>query len=1101
MKIVSLNSTFNDTVKNKLLAYLFLLIGWNSFAQNQTFLGTFRGSYYSIKDFGSSNQIWTGTQGKEGVLFFGNDQEILSYNGLKWSKIPTELDSKREKSEGFVRKSKVSKLLTSSSGITFVGRKDNFGLLQFNHLGKLVYKPMVIDKKHERLGQIWSMEEDQQGNIWVVGKSAVYWIDKQLKVNQLVLPEKLKSFSCKTAGKTTNGLVLIYSPDQNETDKKHYFFVDFKSKKETKLELPKEISLYNIRGTAQYQGLTYFFDYSKNVFTLKQNGSNFSWEKLDETSSLARFFQLHQPSSVKQYNDLLYVGTETEGVFVVDWKGTIRRRFDLEEGMENNNVFDLFLDQTGNLWLNLDNGIHFFETSSPITVIDKSLGITAPIQAIDLKNNEPILATNTDLFFLRNKEGRTTFYNSNALEEMTFDCQTFEIEGKKRTLVVGYNGIYEWNGSQKKLVVEAYAWSLFQNPLNKNQFFVGLESDLAVLTWQNNKWNYKVLPLKIGGDIIHFTSDGKSLFFGIKGKGIGILNLRNLSLKTQVFPHPLDENSHVYVESFQGKILVGSAFGLFEWNPKKNEFKGLPSVNGTVFSGKKEIQIHRLYNDQDQKLWVVYYVEKNAEQFEIETGWLSWNQAWKWNQGALKSIQNGGILFALARANSDEIWLGSDNGLFILNEKAQQNMQKKFVVQIDGFWSNKNQLAHWVNQVSSIEPISYAGNSIDFSFYAATFQTGGKMEFRYRLKGLTDEWSEWSEVSRVNFPKLSEGTYTFEVQGKSGYGFESEISSFAFQILPPWYRSWWMYVIYLILFVLLIVVITQFSVKRVKRQNQRLEEIVTERTHEIAEQNTLLEAQKSEITRKNNDILDSINYAKRIQNTILPSADELRQLELEHVVFYQPKDIVSGDFYWANRVEDSIYFAAVDCTGHGVPGALVSIVGYNGLMRSLTESNLPNPNDLLDRLRELVIDSFHSKGQEDLKDGMDIALCRLDRKQGKLIFAGANNSCIIVRKGEVIELKADKQPIGLFENAFPFTQQEMDIQVGDMIYLFTDGYVDQFGGEKGKKLKSKGFKELLIRVSELEMREQHQAFATFFESWKGNLEQVDDVCIFGVRVS
>lgn len=1076
--------------------YIFLFTTFQLFGQGKKVQGSFRGSYYSIKDFGSSNQIWTGTRGPEGTVFFGNDQEILVFNGVKWTKIQTsvEINPAVEKK---VHKTKVSKLHTASNGKVYVGRENNFGFITFDSFGKMVYKPLYVGDSKNNLGQIWSMYEDEFARIWVIGKNSVFTIDSKNSVSRIKLPSNLSSYTCKTAGKTKVGIILIFSADQSE--KKHlYGFINFKTQQFNWIKANEVDKPSNIRGSALINGKTLLFDYNNHVFEV---GANNSFQKIDISHPLQKFFSAHQPSVVKQYGNQLYVGTETQGVFILDLKGKIIRRFDLDEGMQNNNVFDLFLDQSKNLWLNLDEGIHFFETSSPITTISKPQGISASIQAIDFESGQPILALNTDLFLAENIDGRTHFYNSKSIQETTFDVKTFEIENQKRTLVIGYEGIYEYAQGKKKNVVNEYAWTIFQNPSQKNQVFVGLESGIGVLTWENNAWDYELLPIDIEGDIIHFSSDGKNLYFGIKGKGLGIIALKNFQFKQINFPKKLDQNSHVYAEVFQNRVYVGSNYGLFFLNENQTAFEAFPNVNNTQFSGKKEIQVHRLYNDQNRKLWLVYYIEKSKDEFEIETGWFTSTKGkYEWNQGALKTIQNGGILFAIKRFKPNEIWLGSDNGLYILNEFAQQNLPKKFDIVIDGLLLNRNPTLSHVSRVADFPSIAYRQNSVDFTFYAATFQTGGGMLYRYRLVGFTDEWSDWSNVTRASFPKLYEGNYTFEVQAKSAFGFLGNTARFSFQVLPPWYRTWWMYLIYFAALVISIFVINRLSIQRVKRQNIRLEKIVTERTHEISEQNEQLEAQKTEITQKSKDIVDSINYAKRIQNTILPSSEEIQVIGIEPMVFFQPKDIVSGDFYWIQRQENSIFFAAIDCTGHGVPGALVSIVGYNGLMRILNEKRLPYPNEILDGLRDIVVDSFHGKGQNDLKDGMDLSLCRLDLDNQMLYFSGAYNSGIIVRNGELIDLKADKQPIGQFENAFPFTLQQFPVQKDDMIYLFTDGYVDQFGGEKGKKLKSTGFKNLLLQASELSIEKQHELFSSFFTEWRGSLEQVDDVCVIGVRI-
>ena len=266
----------------------------------------------------------------------------------------------------------------------------------------------------------------------------------------------------------------------------------------------------------------------------------------------------------------------------------------------------------------------------------------------------------------------------------------------------------------------------------------------------------------------------------------------------------------------------------------------------------------------------------------------------------------------------------------------------------------------------------------------------------------------------------------------------------------------------------------------------------------LAQKNAEILHQKNIVEEKNKEISDSITYAKRIQEAILPSRFSLTEHLKNGFVFYKPKDIVSGDFYWLEKHKESIYFAAADCTGHGVPGAMVSVVCANALSKALLEENQTETGKLLDRTRELVVERF-TKNDENVKDGMDISLCRISNNQ--LQWSGANNPLWIIRKNgkEVEEIKANKQPIGKSEGYSPFTSHEVELNTGDTIYIFTDGFADQFGGEKGKKFMYKQLKELLLSNVHLEMNEQREKLNQAFITWQGSQDQVDDVCVIGVR--
>ena len=262
-----------------------------------------------------------------------------------------------------------------------------------------------------------------------------------------------------------------------------------------------------------------------------------------------------------------------------------------------------------------------------------------------------------------------------------------------------------------------------------------------------------------------------------------------------------------------------------------------------------------------------------------------------------------------------------------------------------------------------------------------------------------------------------------------------------------------------------------------------------------------IEAQKHLVEEKNREITDSISYAKRLQDAILPLQSTIDEVLPENFVLYLPKDIVAGDFYWIEQKGDVVLFAAADCTGHGVPGAMVSVVCHNALNRSVREFNLLEPGLILNKVRDLVVETFE-KSAEEVKDGMDICLCAINKKTGEVKYAGANNSLyrILPKSNEILELKADKQPVGKFEKNKPFNTTSFQSEKGEMIYLFTDGYADQFGGEKGKKMKYKSFKSLLLTVMDENEKTQKDTLESAFNDWKMGYEQIDDVCVVGIRL-
>ncbi len=371
-------------------------------------------------------------------------------------------------------------------------------------------------------------------------------------------------------------------------------------------------------------------------------------------------------------------------------------------------------------------------------------------------------------------------------------------------------------------------------------------------------------------------------------------------------------------------------------------------------------------------------------------------------------------------------------------------------------------------------------------------------------------------VKDSEFPVLSVAFESFEKSGKKlkNYMIEVEgeayvvnfsayrlngISLYAATVLPrkdiiQSISSTRVYLLYAMGFILLVILIIAHVYRRrnILHGQLQIEKANVDLQHKIVEE-------------KNKEIIDSINYAKRIQKAILPPSNQVEKVLKAGFVLYEPKDIVAGDFYWINELSaDRFFFAACDCTGHGVPGAMVSVICNNGLNRSVNEFGIQHTGELLDKTREIVVKEFE-KSEDEVKDGMDLSLVKIEKKgDGKmsLQFSGANNPLWIIRKGsdKVESHKGTKQPIGKVDNPQKFEAIDLELEKGDRIYLFTDGYADQFGGEKGKKMKANRFQEFLLSIQSLEIAKQEKELKSFFTKWKGNLEQIDDVCVIGFEV-
>lgn len=291
--------------------------------------------------------------------------------------------------------------------------------------------------------------------------------------------------------------------------------------------------------------------------------------------------------------------------------------------------------------------------------------------------------------------------------------------------------------------------------------------------------------------------------------------------------------------------------------------------------------------------------------------------------------------------------------------------------------------------------------------------------------------------------------------------------------------------------------------KNLKEYSEDMEEKVRERTAEVVRQKEEIEKQSEQIAELYEQVKDSILYAKRIQEAILPSREEINSSLQEAMVLFRPKDIVSGDFYWYSEKSDKIIIAAADCTGHGVPGALMSMIGSSLLNEIVNEKGITKPNEILYALKHGVVKALNKHPSADqTKDGMDMGLCTIPKKGNKIEFAGANNPLWLVRDGEIIDFKADRQPIGIYGDNMevPYTNHTVEVQDGDTVYMFSDGYADQFGGPSGKKFKYSQFKKLLVQINKEGMETQREILNTRIEEWMGDQEeQIDDILVVGIR--
>ncbi len=434
-----------------------------------------------------------------------------------------------------------------------------------------------------------------------------------------------------------------------------------------------------------------------------------------------------------------------------------------------------------------------------------------------------------------------------------------------------------------------------------------------------------------------------------------------------------------------------------------------------------------------------------------------------------------------------ELWFGTANGATKLNPEKTTTEQLQPLTHIMGIRVN-----YEAREMTAGMKLSYNEKSVLFDYYSICLTNPEVVKYKVKLQGADDDWRPVTDQTQAIYSGLSPGKYTFMVIANNSQGiWNKEPVTFSFMIKPPFYLTWWFILISIILILLIIVSYIQIREKNLIKEKLILEQKVKERTAEVVQKSLIIEE-------KNRDITASIRYAERIQRAMLPKEETFK----DTFVLFLPKDIVSGDFYWMHDNGDWIFIAAVDCTGHGVPGAFMSIIGHNSLSKVVREYGLTRPAAILDQLNVEVMKALLQRHERAIMDGMDLALISIEKKSGKVEFAGAYNPLYVVRKGEVITYKGDRFPIGMttMEEKKSFTNQNVEVQPGDMLYMSSDGYADQFGTSEVKKFKSNNVKKLLSEIWHMPVMEQKARLEKEIMDWKGDLEQVDDILFIGTKI-
>ncbi len=549
----------------------------------------------------------------------------------------------------------------------------------------------------------------------------------------------------------------------------------------------------------------------------------------------------------------------------------------------------------------------------------------------------------------------------------------------------------------------------------------------------------------------------------------------------------------------QGTVWVATDGGLSAMTEKNGEYT---FRNFTTEDGLVSNTLYFVISDGLGRIWVGH--EKGLNRLDVATGTIS-------SYGVLEGFTpletNQG---AVAVDRKHNLWIGTVAGLAHY-DPAYENISTTppitFVRRILLF----NKEVDFTPFCDSLDPrthlpvnlvLPYNRNNLTFEFIGLQFTIPEEVSYRYFLKGFDREWSPATPDNRVTYRKIPPGQYTFMVRAGSYAGvWNEEPYTFSFRITPPFWQTTWFILLMILLGILLVFQIIKIREKQLIREKRILEEKVRQRTKKIEKQKEELESQRDRIAQQNREIKDSIYYAKRIQTAVLPDLSAVSGMLKDYFILFRPRDIVSGDFYWLYREGQKVIVVAADCTGHGVPGAFMSMLGVSLLSEIVNKDKIFQANLILNSLRDYIKGMLGQTGKMDeAKDGMDMALVILDYGKKEIQYAGAYNPLILIRNGGMLEYKGDKMPIGIQINEKEsFTNHIIPMQPGDTLYIFSDGYADQFGGEDGRKFKIRHFKELLLEIHRKPMPEQKKILEETLLKWMGDHSQLDDILVIGLR--
>lgn len=1033
---------------------------------------------YASRDYACGGQNWAVFQDERGVLLVGNEDGLLEFDGETWRPIP------------MPRKTEVRAFARDDAGRIYVGAGGEFGYLQTRPDGSRAY--VVLRSRQDPGGPDFTVISTivcQGGDVYFNDDNVLF--------------------------RLRGGRVRAFRHDMGfgacfARDGRLYLCSSWKDLKELRGDefraLPVEgarPSLVTVAlprpdgrvllGTAY--DACYLLDFTP-VSDAVPRVTAAPWKT--EADDLLRSSTLY--TGTRLADDRYALGTNLAGVVILDPAGRVQRQVDSRDGLDNQEIQKIFQDREQNLWLALNNGLAWVDLASGFSRWSRPHGLKNVVTAVLRFEGRLYVGSFDGLHRLEDdRVVDVPGVRGGAICLLPF---TPPDEPGRAILLTGTteSGLCEVGKDRAVPVIPGLQVAcLLQSRRNPSRLYLATPRGPAVAVREKGRW--RLLDSGFGVtdfvDCLAEDADG-ALWFNTTG--MGVHRLENGRAVRFGPDRGLPDAAERSLWSARGDLYASAAGGVYRYDPARRRFEPSGLVAGAL--GGRPRMVGNLFQAPNGCLWAQGTDARTREGF---LGVLipGAGGTFRWVEGPFNPLRDL-ILNDFVLEPDGTVWVAADQGLYryrgplaapstpfdALVRRARFGLDAPGGLPVEGTV---------LPGTAGSNVLDYHRNSARFDFAAPSWSSPNGVEYRTRLEGFDAGWSGWSRETKREYTNLPERHYCFLVQARNVYGRTSTEAICEFTVRAPWHRTPLAYLGGALLAVGLVWGVSRLNTTRLRRAKARLERTVEERTAQIT-------AQKEEIEEKSRNITKGILYASRIQQAMLPPENALDGAAADHFVLHRPRDIVSGDFYWFRQVGRHVFLVAADCTGHGVPGAFMSVLGISLLNEIVAGLPVLSPEEVLGRLRERVVQSLRQTGAEgSSRDGLDIALCAVDLDRLTLRYAGAHRPLWLFRAGDsdgFVEVRGDRMPVGFHhkKGSAPFAGHTLQLARGDTFYLCSDGFASQFGGADGDSFKASRLRETLGGIRDKPMAEQRAALETVLSEWMAGHEQVDDILVLGIRL-